>query len=96
MARPQKLTDAEVTQRLGELPGWKRQGDALVKTFELPSFPRAIEVVNAVARRANELDHHPDMLIQYSKLGFTLSTHDAGGITDLDAKLAGEIERLAK
>ena len=91
-----KLTDAEVQSRLAQLPGWSRQGDALTRTFELPSFARAVAVVGEVAQHADRVDHHPDMLIQYRKLTFTLSTHDAGGISEKDVELAKVIDRLAK
>ena len=91
-----KLDDAAITQRLNQLPGWKRTGDALIKQFELKSFARAVECVNAVAKHADSVDHHPDMLIQYSKLTFTLSTHDAGGITEKDVALAKKIDELVK
>lgn len=92
----QKLTDAEIDTALATLPGWQRAGDALTRTFELPSFARAVAVVGEVARHADAVDHHPDMLIQYRKLTFTLSTHDAGGISGRDLELARAIDRLAK
>jgi 4a-hydroxytetrahydrobiopterin dehydratase len=91
-----KLTDSEIAAALAQLLGWKREGDALVKTFELATFARNIEVVGAIARHADKIDHHPDMLIQYRKLTCTLSTHDAGGITAKDVELAKAIELLAK
>ena len=91
-----KLTDSEISSALTQLAGWKRNGDALVKQFELPTFARNIEVVSAIAKQADQMDHHPDMLIQYSKLTCTLSTHDAGGITARDVELAKAIEKLAK
>ena len=91
-----KLTDAEIRSELEKLPGWRKQGEAITKTFELPSFTRAIEVVNAVAKHANSVDHHPDMLIQYSKLTFTLNTHDVGGVSEKDIELAKAVEKLAK
>ena len=91
-----KLDDAQITQSLKALPGWKREGEALTKQFELASFARAVECVNAVAKHAAQVDHHPDMLIQYKKVTFTLSTHDAGGITEKDVSLAQKIEALAK
>jgi 4a-hydroxytetrahydrobiopterin dehydratase len=91
-----KLDDAAITRSLEELPGWKKQGDALTKQFELPTFARSVECVNAVAKHADQVDHHPDMLIQYNKVTFTLSTHDAGGITEKDVSLAKKIDALVK
>jgi 4a-hydroxytetrahydrobiopterin dehydratase len=92
MARPERLDDDRVTARLGELPGWERTGDEIVKTFELPSFPEAIAFVTRVADRAEAADHHPDLDIRYRKVRVALSTHDAGGLSDLDFDLATEIE----
>lgn len=93
--RPERLTDDQVTQALAGLPGWARDRDAIVKTFELPTFLTAIAVVGQIAERAEAADHHPDLDIRYRRLRVALSTHDAGGLTELDVSLAGEIEALA-
>jgi 4a-hydroxytetrahydrobiopterin dehydratase len=92
MARPIRLDDATVAQRLGALPGWERAGDEIVKTFELPTFPDAIAFVTRIADRAEAVDHHPDLDVRYRKVRVALSTHDAGGLTDLDFELAAQIE----
>ena len=73
-------------------PGGTRQGDEIVKTFELPSFPEAIAFVTRIADRAEAANHHPDLDIRYRKVRVALSTHDAGGLTDQDFDLAAEIE----
>jgi len=86
------LTDDRIAERLGTLDGWSREGDEIVKTFELPTFPDAITFVNRVAERAEAADHHPDLDIRYRKVRVALSTHDAGGLTDKDFDLAIEIE----
>ena len=86
------LTDDRIAERLATLPGWERSGDEIVKTFELPSFPEAIAFVTRIADRAEAADHHPDLDIRYRKVRVALSTHDAGGLTDKDFDLAGEIE----
>lgn len=91
-----KLDDAELTRELANLRGWRREGDELKKTFELPTFARAVECVGLVAKHADQVDHHPDMLIQYRKLSFALTTHDAGGITSKDVSLAKKIDELVK
>ena len=91
-----KLSDAEIRTELEKLPGWRKQGEAITKTFELPSFARAVEVVNAAAKHADSVDHHPDMLIQYRKLTFTLNTHDVGGVSEKDIELARAVDKLAK
>ncbi len=85
------LDDAAVDAALASLPGWTREGDALVRTASLPSFPAAITVVDRVAEAAEASDHHPDIDIRWRNLTFRCSTHSAGGITGLDTALAGEI-----
>ncbi|MFC4949532.1 4a-hydroxytetrahydrobiopterin dehydratase [Pseudonocardia sp. GCM10023141] len=85
------LDDAAVTAALDDLAGWERDGDALVRTAELPSFPAAIAVVGRVAEIAESQDHHPDIDIRWRTLTFRCSTHSKGGITDLDVVLCGAI-----
>ena len=90
------LSDAEIAAALAGLPGWAREGDMIVKTYERPSFPEAIEFVGRIAQRAEAADHHPDLDIRYRRVRVALSTHDAGGLTDKDVTLAAEIEDLAE
>lgn len=85
------LDDDAVTAALLDLPGWTRDGEALVLTAKLPSFPTAITVVDRVAEIAEDRDHHPDIDIRWRTLTFRCSTHSAGGITDLDTALATSI-----
>ena len=89
------LSDIGIQRELGGLPGWSRRGTALTKTYRFPTFPSAITFVTRVADVAESMDHHPDIDIRHTRLTFTLSTHDAGGITTSDLALAREIERLA-
>jgi 4a-hydroxytetrahydrobiopterin dehydratase len=89
------LSDADVTAGLAGLPGWDRVGDEIVKVFELPSFRDVIAFVGRIADAAEAADHHPDLDIRYRKLRVALTSHDAGGLTDRDLALAGEIDRQA-
>jgi 4a-hydroxytetrahydrobiopterin dehydratase len=88
----QKLSDLEIQRALGDLPGWSRRGDTLVKTFTFDKFADGIGFVDRVAVAADRMNHHPDIDIRYTKIAIALSTHDAGGITESDLKLAKEIE----
>jgi 4a-hydroxytetrahydrobiopterin dehydratase len=88
---PRLLDDDEIGAALGGLPGWERDGDALVRTAALPSFPAAITVVDRVAAIAEKRDHHPDIDIRWRNLTFRCSTHSAGGVTELDVALAAAI-----
>jgi 4a-hydroxytetrahydrobiopterin dehydratase len=94
MARP-KLSDDEVRDGLARLPGWAREGDAIVKVYELESFPAVVDFVGRIAQLAEAANHHPDLDIRYRKLRVALSTHDSGGLTADDLSLAGEIEGAA-
>lgn len=89
-------SDADVQTALAELPGWRREGKALVKTFDMHAFKGAVAFVAKVADLAERADHHPDLLIQMKKVTITLSSHDAGGITSRDTRLARQIEAAAK
>ena len=88
------LSDLEIQRALGSLPGWARRGDTLVKTFTLRTFPEVITLFNRVAEEAERANHHPDIDIRYTKVTFSLSTHDAGGITQKDLDLASAIDRI--
>ena len=90
---PAKLSDVEIQRSLGTLAGWARRGDTLAKTFTFPRFADGIAFVAKVAGMADAMDHHPDIDIRYTKVTFTLSTHSAGGITQLDLDLAAKIEQ---
>ena len=89
------LSDIGIQRELGALPGWSRRGNSLTKTYRFPTFPAGISFVTRVADVAESMNHHPDIDIRHVRLTFTLSSHDAGGITANDLTLAREIERLA-
>jgi 4a-hydroxytetrahydrobiopterin dehydratase len=89
------LSDIEIQRSLGTLPGWTRKGDAISKTYHFATFPAGIAFIGQVADMAEAMQHHPDIDIRYTRVTFTLSTHDSGGITALDFDLAGRIEALA-
>jgi 4a-hydroxytetrahydrobiopterin dehydratase len=91
----QKLSDLEIQRALGGLSGWSRRGDTLVKTYAFDKFAEGITFVDRVAAAADAMDHHPDIDIRYTKVTMTLSTHDAGGVTQTDLKLAEKIESMS-
>jgi 4a-hydroxytetrahydrobiopterin dehydratase len=88
------LNNEQVQAALDELTGWQRDGDAIVRTADLPSFPAAIETVREVAEIAEARNHHPDIDIRWRTVTFRCSTHSKGGITDLDIELAKQIDRV--
>jgi 4a-hydroxytetrahydrobiopterin dehydratase len=88
-----KYSKSEVLAKIKSLNGWKLEGEEIKKKFEFPTFPDAIKFVNKVADLAERADHHPDILINYRRVTFSLSTHDQGGITQKDFSLAEQIEK---
>jgi len=86
------LSDDRVSDGLARLEGWEREGDAIVRTYELASFRAVIEFVGRIADLAEAANHHPDLDIRYRRLRVLLSTHSEGGITDKDLALAEQID----
>jgi 4a-hydroxytetrahydrobiopterin dehydratase len=95
MSRPPRLDAGTIDQALATASSpWERRGDVLVLDRRFATFAEAIAFVNGVAREADERDHHPDISIRYTAVSLSLSTHDAGGLTQLDLDLAGAIAGL--
>lgn len=93
MAR--RLTEEEIYGRLAALPGWTRQGSAIVADIEAPDFPTAIRLVDQVAEVAETMNHHPDIDIRWRRTHWLLTTHDAGGLSELDLDQADRISTIA-
>lgn len=90
-----RLSDTRVQERLAATAGWTlNEAGEITRTFELAGFPQALLFVNAVGWLAEAADHHPDIVICYRRVTLTLSTHDAGGLTDKDFDLAAQINAL--
>lgn len=88
MGRPKKLDDAQVRARLGEVPGWEVAEGKLHREFRFDTFVDAFSFMTAVALAAEKLDHHPEWSNVYNRVVIDLSTHDVGGLSDLDFELA--------
>jgi 4a-hydroxytetrahydrobiopterin dehydratase len=86
-----RLTDEQVEERLAKLPGWKLEGAAIQRVYQFKDFVAAMAFVNELAVLAEEAGHHPDIDIRYNKVTLGLTTHDAGGLTESDAKMAAAI-----
>ena len=76
------------------MPDWKKRGATITRTFEFKDFPAAIKFVNAVAKLAEKAWHHPDIDIRWNKVTLTLTTHDAGGLTERDFSLAKKFDQI--
>ena len=89
------LSDSEIESRLAELEGWKREGETIVKTFELADFVGSVEFIDRVVEPAEEMGHHPDLNVSWNKVRVSITTHAAGGLTANDFELAKRIEGVA-
>jgi 4a-hydroxytetrahydrobiopterin dehydratase len=94
MARPERLAEAAVQERLAALPDWKIEDGMLRKTFRFKRFMEGIDFVNQVATMAEEMDHHPDMTIRFGLVTISLTTHSARGLTRLDFDQAERLNSL--
>ena len=96
-ATVQAATKSEVDDFIAKNAGWSVITGQLVRTFEAASFLAGIDLVKAVALKAEAADHHPDIDIRWRKITFRLITHDAGNaISHKDLSLAAEIQQLAR
>jgi len=89
------LTEAEIQQQLGSLHGWQRNGTAIQRVFRFPDFKAAMQFVNRVADAAEQANHHPDIDIRYNTVTMSLLSHDSGGVTQRDVRMAGVIDKIA-
>ena len=93
----QKLAGDARKAALAKLAGWSevKDRDAISKTFAFRDFNEAFGFMTRAALVAEKLDHHPEWFNVYKTVTVTLSTHDAGGLTELDIKLAEAMDRFA-
>ena len=94
----EKLSPQDRDAALGELAGWRPADDrdAITKSFRFDDFGTAFAFITRVAMQAEKMNHHPEWCNVYNRADIVLSTHDVGGVSDLDLKLAGFIERVAE
>lgn len=89
-----KLTAAQIKTALASAPDWSKRGKTITRTFVFKDFPAAIKFVNAVSKLAEKAWHHPDIDIRWNKVTLTLTTHDAGGLTDRDFAIAKKFNQI--
>lgn len=94
MARPQRLTEGEIDERLKKTPAWRVRDGKLHRAFEFDDFVSAFGFMTRVALVAESNNHHPDWSNVYNRVRIDLHTHDAGGITQLDFDLAAAADAL--
>jgi len=86
----------QVKAQLARLEGWKLIRKQISKLYVFEDFTQAIRFINQVARLADSMNHHPDIDIRYNKVRLTLTTHDEGGLTFRDFKLAKRIDAIKR
>ncbi len=89
------LSPEEIAEKLADLEGWRLTPQGIQKSYEMGSFMSAMNLVNRVADLAEQAKHHPEIHISYDRVIFTLTTPDAGGVTEKDLDLAARIEAIA-
>ena len=89
-----RLTEIEIQKALLSLEGWEFEKDGIIKKFVFRNFKEALATMNRIGEVAEEMNHHPEWFNVYNKLNIRLSTHDKGGITQLDIDLAKAIEEI--
>ena len=91
-----KLSRRSASAKAVKLGNWTLRGNVIARSFWFDDFVGAMRFLNRVARLAEAANHHPDIAVSYNKVRLTLTTHDAGGLTMRDFKLASKINKLAR
>ena len=89
-----KLTETQIQERLQDFPNWEYDDNAIHTVIEFENFKEVFATMTRIAFEAEEQNHHPDWSNVYSELSITLNTHDAGGVTEKDFRLAESIEEI--
>ena len=87
-----RLSDDQVAEHMKSVPGWAFKQNQIERAYRFSDFKGSMAFVNRVAALAEELDHHPDILILYDRVTLSLTSHDSGGLTERDFRLAGRID----
>lgn len=88
------LTEAEIKEALASLPDWSFGDNAILADFSFRDFNDALVFVNSVAQAAEQMNHHPDIDIRYNKVKMLLTSHDSGGVTRRDTRMAKQISEI--
>jgi 4a-hydroxytetrahydrobiopterin dehydratase len=89
-----KLTDTEAQEKLLEVPGWTISGNHIEKGFKFKTYLDSVDFVQKVGLKAESIDHHPRIIVEYGKTTIEIHTHSVDGITALDFKLAKMIDSI--
>lgn len=89
-----KLSQKTARRRVAQLANWTLTKSVIVRDFRFKDFVEAMRFVNRLAKLAEAANHHPDIVIRYNKVRLILTTHDEGGLTEKDFRLANKINKL--
>ncbi len=89
-----RLDEEQIEEKVSEMEGWNRDGDAIVAEREAGDFAGSVDLVNRILPVAEEMNHHPDIAISWATVTITITTHSEGGLTDHDFELAKRIDAL--
>lgn len=96
MPSRKKMTDEKIQAALRTAPGWGLIDGRLRSQFETLNFANGVAFINQIGKIADEMNHHPDILLTYPRVIIDIYTHDIGGITEFDIELARRISALAE
>lgn len=96
MKTPELLGEAEIAERMREIPGWAHRGQHLCRDFEFDDFTQAFGFMSKVALISERLFHHPEWSNTWGKVSISITHHAAGGITELDFEFARRVSALAE
>lgn len=90
-----KLSDEEIRTSMKKLPGWRHEAGSIKKNFRTRNFPSTMGFVTAVCGFCQRRNHHPDyILMKFTEIEVSFSTHSSGGVTLKDVEIAGDIEKI--
>ena len=95
MSRPERLDEATIGDLLASAPKWERRDESLFRSFRFADFATAFGFMTQLAITADRLNHHPEWFNVYNRVEITMTTHDAGGLSALDAEFVGIADALA-
>ncbi len=95
-ANAMPLTQTEIDQKIQTIPQWQQEDQTITRTFKFKNFVEAIAFVDQLVEPAEAAGHHPDLAISYNQVTVSLTSHDAGGLTEKDFALAQTISNIAQ
>lgn len=87
-----RLSEFEIQEKLSLLSGWEFKENAIRKTFTFDTYMDSIAFINRLAEKAEEANHHPDMIVGWCKIDLAFTSHDQGGVTAACIEMAKEVE----